>query len=123
MAKVLEHKSTNIDQDTEAFRLRRFIEWLVQVDAAEIRDEPTDLIDIADALDGSAKAVWFRRAGPEDAELVGNVNGSREWLAMAFDSCNGRKVAMALDEVRRSGGLDRTADGEYRLAGTPASKG
>ena len=77
MAKVLEHESTNIVPDTEVFRLRRFIEQLVQFDAAEIRDEPTDLIDIADAL----------------------------------------------DEVRRSGDLNRTADGEYRLAGTPASKG
>ena len=77
MAKVLEHASTNIVPDTEAFRLRRFIELLVQFDAAEIRDEPTDLIDIADAL----------------------------------------------DEVRRAGDLNRTADGEYRLAGVPASKG
>ena len=77
MAKVPEHESTNIVPDTEVFRLRRFIEQLVQFGAAEIRDEPTDLIDIADAF----------------------------------------------DEVRRSGGLNRTADGEYRLAGAPASKG
>ena len=75
MAKILDHDSAKIVPDTEAFRLRRFIERLVQVNAVEIRDEPTDLIDIA------------------------------------------------LDESRRSDGLDRTAGEEHRLVGAPASKG
>ncbi len=86
MAKVLEHESAGIAPDTEVFRLRRFVERLVQAGVVEIRDEPTDLIDVADALDGNAKAVWFRRAGPEETELVGNVNASRDRLAMAFDT-------------------------------------
>ena len=58
MAKVLEHGSANIVPDTDAFRLCCFTERLVQVDAVEIRDERTDLIDIADALDGNAKSAY-----------------------------------------------------------------
>ena len=51
MTKVLKHGSANIVSDTEAFRLRRFIGRVVQVDAAELHDESTDLIDITVAFD------------------------------------------------------------------------
>ena len=44
-------------------------------------------------------------------------------LMAALGSRDGRDVAIALDEVRRSGSLDRTQDGVYRLAVAPASKG
>ena len=67
--------------DTEKFRLRQFVEKLVQQGECVIHDEPIDLIDVAAVLDGSPKAVWFRNVGPEKAELVGNVMGSRRRLA------------------------------------------
>ena len=72
--------------DFERFRLRRFVERLVHMSECEVREAPTDLVDIAAALDGNPKAVWFRRAGPEGTELAGNVMGSRGRLAAALDT-------------------------------------
>lgn len=50
----------------------------------EVRDAPVALADVAAALEGNPRAVWFRKAGLEKAELVGNVAGSRARLARAF---------------------------------------
>lgn len=76
--------------DTERFRLRRFVEKLVQMGECEVRDQPTDLVDVAAALDGNPRATLFRAVGPERAELVGNVMASRRRLAIAFDSDEGK---------------------------------
>ncbi len=70
--------------DTEKFRLRHFVDRLVAADECIIHDAPIDLVDMAAHLDCNAKAVWFRAAGPERAELVGNVMGSRRRLALAL---------------------------------------
>ena len=45
---------------------------------------PIDLAGIAAVMEGNQKAVLFRSAGPEQAELVGNVMGSRARIAAAF---------------------------------------
>ena len=71
MAKVLDHGSAKTVPDTEAFWLRRFIERLVQVNAAEIRDQPTDLIDIAVALDELRWLDGLDRTAGEEYRLVG----------------------------------------------------
>ena len=70
--------------DFERFRLRRFLASLAQAGELETRDAPIDLADVAAVLEGNPKAVWFRAAGPERQELVGNVTGSRTRLAIAF---------------------------------------
>ena len=70
--------------DTEAFRLRRFAEKLVAAGECDVHEAPTDLIDLGAALDANAKAVWFKAAGPERAEVLGNVMGSRRRLALAL---------------------------------------
>jgi len=70
--------------DTEAFRLRRFVEALVEAGECDVHDQPTDLIDLGAALDCNTKAVWFRAAGPERAEVAGNIMGSRKRLALAL---------------------------------------
>src|SRR5262249_18997725 len=70
--------------DTDRFRLRRFVEKLVQMGEGEVREQPTELLDVAAAVDGNAKAVLFRAVGAEKAELVGNVMASRRRLAIAF---------------------------------------
>lgn len=72
--------------DTERFRLRRYVDRLVQMGECEVHDQPIDLVDVAGRLDGNPKAVLFRAAGPERAELCGNVMGSRKRLAMALDT-------------------------------------
>jgi len=72
--------------DTERFRLRNFVERLVEIGECEVRQEPIDLLDVGAALDGNPRAVHFKSAGPERAELVGNVMGSRKRLALALDA-------------------------------------
>jgi len=81
----------------DRFRLRRFIEQLAGTEELEIRNDPLDLAAIAEALDGNSKAVLFRAAGPEKAELVGNVMGGRVRLAAAF----GVKPSELLREIQR----------------------
>ncbi len=67
-----------------SFRLKAFIDGLVGTDEVEVRDEAVPLIDMAGHLDGNARAVLFRNAGPESATVVGNVMGSRSRIARAF---------------------------------------
>ena len=72
--------------DTERFRLRGFIDRLVQRGECEIHDKPIDLVDVAAVLEGNPKATWFKSVGPEKAEVIGNVMGSRKRLALALDT-------------------------------------
>jgi UbiD family decarboxylase len=68
--------------------------------------EPLDLIDVASRLDGNCKAVMLRRVGREQAELVGNVMGSRRRLALAFGTTSEgllkeilKRIAMPISPV------------------------
>src|SRR6195952_2354213 len=70
--------------DYDRFRLRNYLESLAGSDELEIREDAVDLADVGELLEGNPKAVWFRKAGPEGAELVGNVVASRGRLAKAF---------------------------------------
>ena len=70
--------------DVQAFRVRSFVEQLAESGELEIASEAVPLSHIASRLDGNPKAVLFNKAGPEGAELVGNVLGSRKRLALAF---------------------------------------
>jgi UbiD family decarboxylase len=72
--------------DTERFRLRNFVEKLVELGECEVHDAPIDLVDVGGVLDGNPRAVLFKAAGPEKAELVGNVMASRRRLAAALDT-------------------------------------
>lgn len=83
--------------DPDRFRLRRFIERLANTPELEIRNEPIDLADVATALDGNPRTVWFRKAGPEQQELVGSVTASRSRLAHAF----GVEVDKLASEIQR----------------------
>ena len=76
-----EHRGSNVD--FERFRLRNFVDTLGP-DELEVRGEPLDLVDVAPALEGNPRAVLFRAVGPEKAELIGNVAGSRARIARAF---------------------------------------
>jgi UbiD family decarboxylase len=83
--------------DLDRFRLRRFIDELAQCDELETRRDPIELADIAQALDGNPRAVLFRAAGPERAELAGGVTASRARIARAF----GVAPQALLGEVQR----------------------
>lgn len=82
--------------DFDRFRLRRFVENL-PAGELETRREPIDLADVAAVFEDNAKAVWFRAAGPERHELVGNVTGSRSRIARAFGVAPNELTA----EIRR----------------------
>jgi UbiD family decarboxylase len=70
--------------DTERFRLRNFVDQLVETGDCEVHNAPIEMVDIATVLDGNPRAVLFKNAGPERAELVGNVMGSRRRVAQAL---------------------------------------
>ena len=72
--------------DTERFRLRNFVDKLVEAGECEVHNAPIDLVDVGGVLDGNPRAVLFKAAGPEKAELVGNVMASRRRLAAALDT-------------------------------------
>lgn len=72
--------------DTERFRLRNFVQRLIDERECEVHDQPIDMIDIAAVLDGNPRAVLFTAAGPERSALAGNVMGSRARLARALDT-------------------------------------
>jgi 2,5-furandicarboxylate decarboxylase 1 len=75
--------STN-DVDFDRFRLRRLVEHLTQLGEVEVHDEPVALADLSSIIEASDKAVLFRKAGPEEVELVAGVMGSRRRLAIAL---------------------------------------
>ncbi|AMN43012.1 UbiD family decarboxylase [Rhodoplanes sp. Z2-YC6860] len=96
---VIDKPGTHLNSrvaDFDRFRLRRFIEGL-GADQLDTRSEPHDLASLAEVMEGNQKAVLFRAAGPEKAELVGNVSGDRARLASAF----GVKPAGLLAEIQR----------------------
>src|SRR5262245_50329423 len=70
--------------DTDAFRLKNFVDRLVALGECEVVDRPIDLVDVAAVLDGNPRAVLFTAVGPERARLAGNVMGSRHRLALAL---------------------------------------
>ena len=72
--------------DTERFRLRNFVEKLIDLGECDVHEDPIDLLDVGSVLDGNPRAVLFKAAGPEKAELVGNVMASRRRIAHALDT-------------------------------------
>lgn len=70
--------------DTERFRLRAFVERLIAAGEVTVHDEPVPLTSMAAHLDGNEKAVLFRKAGPEGAEVIGNLLGNRARIGLAF---------------------------------------
>ena len=72
------------DVDFEKFRLRNFVNKLVDLGEVEIHDEPVPLSDLSQIIEATPKAVLFRKAGPEQLEIVGNVAGSRARIAAAL---------------------------------------
>ena len=72
------------DIDTEKFRLRRFVEKLDEAGELTTIKTPVDLIDLAKEIEINHKAILFKKVGPEKLELVANVNGSRNRLALAL---------------------------------------
>ena len=56
--------------DTEKYRLRRFVDRLVAIGEVEVHEEPVPLTGLGAIIEGTPKAVLFKRAGPERVEIV-----------------------------------------------------
>ena len=70
--------------DLDRFRLRRFVDDMIDEGEVEVVEEPIDLADVAARMEGNKQAVLFRRAGPECAEVIGSMTGGRRRIARAF---------------------------------------
>jgi UbiD family decarboxylase len=73
-----------MDLDCEEFRLRRFVERLIELGEVEVHPEPVRLIDLGRLIEATDKATLFQKAGPEAVELVAAVSGGRRRVAAAF---------------------------------------
>src|SRR5574342_363282 len=78
--------------DMNKFRLRSFVNRLIELGEVEIHDEPVPLSELSRIIEASHKATLFRKAGPEQVEVVAAVCGSRSRLAAAF-GLNYREIA------------------------------
>jgi 2,5-furandicarboxylate decarboxylase 1 len=76
----------------DKFRLRRFVDHLIEIGEAIVRPEPIALADLSAAIAATPKAVLFKNAGPEHFEIAAAVCGSRARLAAAF-GVEAREVA------------------------------
>ena len=79
--------------DLDKFRLRRFVETLIELGEVEVHQEQVDLADVSAVVEATPKAVMFRNAGPERLELVASVMGSRRRLAAALNATEKDVVA------------------------------
>ena len=70
----------------EKYRLRRFVERLVDMDEVEIHDEPVPLTGLGSIIEKTEKAVLFKSVGPEKAEMVAKNAASRKRLIAAFET-------------------------------------
>ena len=75
---------TKSEVDMEKYRLRRFVERLVEMGEMEVHDEPVPLTAVSAIIEGTEKAVLFKQAGPDKTELVAKTAGNRKRLAAAF---------------------------------------
>src|SRR5581483_8862840 len=69
----------------DKYRLRNFVDRLVQLGEVEIHEKPVRLTELSPIIEGTDKAVLFRKAGPEQVELVAKTAGNRKRLAAAFE--------------------------------------
>ena len=76
--------TSNINMDK--YRLRRFVERLIDMGEVEIHDEPVPLTGLGAIIERTEKAVLFRKAGPEQAEIVAKTAASRKRLIAAFET-------------------------------------
>src|SRR5262245_64358225 len=70
--------------DCDKYRLRRFVERLVELGEVESHHEPVPLTGLSAVIEATGKAVLFKKAGPEQVEMVAKTAGNRTRLAAAF---------------------------------------
>jgi 2,5-furandicarboxylate decarboxylase 1 len=76
--------------DFDKYRLRHFVDRLIALGEVEVHDRPVPLTGLSPIIEGTDKAVLFKKAGPEQVELVAKTAGSRKRLAAAFETTEDR---------------------------------
>ncbi|HEY1609922.1 MAG TPA: hypothetical protein VGG24_11700, partial [Paraburkholderia sp.] len=61
--------------DFDKFRLRRFVEKLIDAGEVVIHDDAVSLADLSARVDESPKASLFRQVGEEKFEMIAAVSG------------------------------------------------
>ena len=72
--------------DFDKYRLRNFVDRLIQAGEVEIHDKPVPLTGLSPIIERTEKAVLFKKAGPEQVEMVAKTAGNRKRLAAAFET-------------------------------------
>src|SRR5262245_24978739 len=80
------------DAAFDKFRLRSFVDHLIEIGEVVVHEEPIALAALSAAVAETPKGVLFRDVGVEHFEIVAAVSGSRRRLAAAFGT-DERKVA------------------------------
>jgi UbiD family decarboxylase len=70
--------------DFEKFRLRTFVERLIEMGECEVCEEAVSLAGLSSRIEATRPAKLFKRVGAERYEVVAGVSGSRRRLAAAF---------------------------------------
>jgi 2,5-furandicarboxylate decarboxylase 1 len=78
--------NTSSHIDVEKYRLRRFVERLIDMGEVEVHDGPMPLTGLSAAIERTPKALLFKRAGPEQVEMVAKTAGNRKRMAAAFET-------------------------------------
>ena len=76
--------ATGTEFDFEKFRLRTFVDRLIDMGEVEIHEEPVPLTGLGAIIEATPKAVLFRKAGLDQVELISKVAAGRERIAAAF---------------------------------------
>ena len=76
------HKRSEFD--FEKFRLRTFVNKLIEMNDVEMHDEPVALTKLSEIIEATPKAVLFRKAGPEQVELIAKTAGGKARIATAL---------------------------------------
>ena len=78
--------STTSKIDMDKYRLRRFVDRLIDMGEVEIHEEPVSLTGLSTIIERSEKVQLFKKAGPEQCEMVAKTAGNRKRLAAAFET-------------------------------------
>ncbi len=81
---------TQANIDFDKYRLRNFVDRLVELGEVEVHERPVPLTELSPIIERTDKAVLFKKAGPEQVELVAKTAGNRKRLAAAFETSEDR---------------------------------
>src|SRR5215472_279089 len=76
----------NTKPNFDKYRLRNFVDRLIELGEVEVHHEPVPLTDLSHIIEHTDKAVLFKTAGPERVEMAAKTAGNRKRIAAAFET-------------------------------------